>query len=182
MASGAPSATVKTCSADVTNERSLKPALERAVSDVGAPEVVLYNAARIINANIGEYSAEDIIHDFRVPNLGLHTTACILMPHLQSLAKSNPSAHPSLFMTSGAIIHKPVPSVLSLCMAKATQASLTKVIADENQGVVHVAMVTVGGVVSPEEKLNNPDNIATKFWELYQQKEDNWAFEMKCRW
>ena len=55
-------------------------------------------------------------------------------------------------------------------MAKAAQASLTKVLAEVNKDIVHVALVTVGGQVSPEEEARNPENIATKFWKLFQQK------------
>ena len=67
-------------------------------------------------------------------------------------------------------------------MAKAAQASLTKLLAGENKDLVLVALVIVGGQVTPEEKVNNPGNIATKFWELYEQKKGNWEFEMKCGW
>ena len=47
-------------------------------------------------------------------------------------------------------------------MAKAAQASLVKILAEENKGVEHVALVTVGGQVTMEEAVNNPANIATK--------------------
>ena len=67
-------------------------------------------------------------------------------------------------------------------MAKAAQANLMKLIAEENKNVVHVALVTAGGPVSPEEEVNNPGNIATKFWELYEQEKGNWEFEKKCGW
>ena len=47
-------------------------------------------------------------------------------------------------------------------MAKAAQANLVKLLAAENERVVHVALVTVGGQVTPLEKVHNPPNIATK--------------------
>lgn len=117
-----------------------------------------------------------------MPNLGLHTTAGALLPHLQDLAKSEPTAHPALFITSGAIIHQPLAPVFSLCIAKTAQASLARVLADQNEDVVHVALVTVGGPVSLEEEVNNAEHIATKFWELYQQEKGSWEFEKKCGW
>ena len=67
-------------------------------------------------------------------------------------------------------------------MAKAAQASLAKLLARENEGVVHVALVTVGGQVTLKEEVNNPANIATKFWELYGQERGRWGFEMRCGW
>ena len=59
---------------------------------------------------------------------------------------------------------------------------MTKLLAEENKDVVHVALVTVGEHVSMEEKVNNPPNIAPKFWELYKQKRGSWEFEIRCGW
>lgn len=176
------SASISTYAADVTDHAALTMALEKAVAEVGAPEVVVYNAARIRFGMFGQYPANDLVEDFKVPNLGLYTTASVLLPHLQKLAKENPAAHPGLFITSAAIIHQPFAPVFSLSMAKAAQASLAMLLAAENKDVVHVALVTVGGPVSPEEEVNNPSNIATKFWELYEQKRGSWDSEMKCGW
>ena len=182
VTSAVPSASVHTYEADVTNHASLSAALEKAISEIGVPEVVLYNAARINIGTFGQYSSEDIVEDFKIPNLGLYTTASKLLPHLQALAKSHPDAHPALFVTSGAIIHQPFAPFFSLSMAKAAQANMTKLLAEENKDIVHVALVTVGGVVSMEEEVNNPPNVATKFWELYEQKKGSWDFEIKCGW
>ena len=161
---------------------ALKVALEKAVSEVGVPEVVVYNAARINCGMFGQYSTDDMVEDFKVPNLGWHTTASVLLPRLRALAKTNTSAHPALFVTSGAIIHQAFAPAFSLSMAKAAQASLTKLLAGENKNVIHVALMTVGGQVTPEKKVNNLANIATKFHELYEQKKGSWEFEKKCGW
>ena len=182
IASTASSAAVRTYVADVTDHAALTGALNKAVSEVGAPEVVVYNAARINYGEFGQYSPADILEDFKIPNLGLYTTASVLLPQLQALATSQPDAHPALFVTSSAVIHQPLAPVFSLSMAKTAQASLVKMLAAQNEGVVHVALVTVGGQVTPEEKVNNPPNIATKFWELYVQEKGKWDLEMKCGW
>lgn len=69
-------------------------------------------------------------------------------------------------------------------MAKAAQASLMKLLADdkENKDKVQVALVTAGGPVSLEKPLNNPPNVASKFWELYEQKRGSWEFEVRFGW
>ena len=182
ITAAAPSAAVHTYTADVTDHVALSTALERAVVEVGVPEVLVYNAARINYGIFGQYSTDDMLVDFKIPNLGLYTTASVMMPHLQALAKSYPNAHPALYVTSSALIHQPFTPVFSLSMAKAAQASLVKLLAAENEGVVHVALVTVGGQVSTEEKVNNPANIASKFWDLYEQEKGRWELEMKCGW
>lgn len=173
------SVTVGTFPVDVTDSAMLKAALENAVSQLGLPEVVVFNAARINMSPFGDYAADEIIKDFEIPNIGLYTTASVMLPRLKVMAQQNPSAHPSLFVTSGAIIHQPAAFVFSLSMAKAAQATMTRILADENNDI-HVALVLVGGEVSLDEKINNPANIATKFWELFQQKEGSREFEIRC--
>lgn len=125
---------------------------------------------------IGEYPPEDIVQDFKIPNLGLYNTATVLLPHLQALAKSNPD---SLFVTSRAVIYRPLANIFSFSMAKSAQATLTRILADENKDVVHVALVPVGGMVSFEEELLNPTNIVPKSLGLYEQKKGSWWFEKR---
>ncbi|KAL8722722.1 MAG: hypothetical protein Q9225_000834 [Loekoesia sp. 1 TL-2023] len=182
VTSAAPSTSVSTYAVDVTDHTTFSSVLEQAVLEVGEPEVVVYNAARINYGVVGQYAPSDIVEDFKIPNLGLYTTASLLLPHLQKLAKANPEAHPALLVTSGAIIHQPLGPVFSLSMAKAAQANLAKLLAEGNKDVVHVALVTIGGQVTPDEEVNNPGNIATKFWALYKQEKGKWEHEMKCGW
>ena len=130
----------------------------------------------------GQYSFEHIVEDFMIPNLWLHTTASKLLPHIQALAKSRPDAHHALFVTLGAIIHQPFAPVFSLSMSKAAQANMTMLLAEENKDIVHVALVTVDGIASMQEKLKNPSNAVSRFWEIYEQKIGGWNFEMKCGW
>ena len=150
--------------------------------EVGVLEVFVYNAACINYGMFGQYIIDDIFVDFKISNLGLYTTASVMMPHLQALAKSHSNAHPALYVTSSALIHQLFAPVFFLSMAKAAQASLVKLLAAENEGVVYVALVTVGGQVSAEEKVNNFFNIAIKFWDLYEQEKGSWELEMKCGW
>ena len=42
---------------------------------------------------------------------------------------------------------------------------------------VHVALLSVGGVVSPDAKNLSPDNIANKAWLLYKQPRGKWERE-----
>lgn len=140
-----------------------------------------YNAARIQYGTFGDYKEEDILEDFKIPSLGLYTTAKVLLPHLQSLAKEKPGAHPSLFITSSPIIYQAFAPVFSLSMAKAAQANLAKFLAQENKDVVHVALVMIGGPVSPEEPINNPKNIADTVLELWKQEKGKWQLEINVK-
>ena len=179
--SAAPGAIIKTHAVDVTDKSGLTNALSTAVNEVGAPEVVIYNAARIRFGALGEYPQADIVEDFKIPCLGLVTTANVLLPHLQAVARQSKEAHPALFVTSGFIVHQPQASVFSLGMAKAAQANLVKLLTEENRGVVHVALVTVGGVVGTDEGVIHPADVADKFGELWKQRkeEGKWEEEVK---
>ncbi|KAJ8071828.1 hypothetical protein OCU04_002141 [Sclerotinia nivalis] len=178
ITTAAPSVSIHTYTADVMDTLGLTSALQKAEKEVGSPEVVVYNAARVSYGNFGEYKEEDILEDFKIPNLGLYTTAKVLLPGLQALAKEKPDSHPSLFVTSSPIIYQPFAPVFSLSMAKAAQANLVKSLIEQTKDEVHVALVMVGGPVSEQEPVNNPNHIATKFWELWEQKKGDRVVEL----
>lgn len=46
-----------------------------------------------------------------------------------------------------------------------------------NSSGIHVALVTVGGAVAPENKSLNPRNIADQTWEPFDQEKDAWSWE-----
>lgn len=119
----------------------LTTALKRAVSDLGSLDVVVYN---VKPSTIGEHFYNEMIKDFEVASLSLYAMATVPMPHLQRLARSNPAAHPGLFVTLNIRFHRPPAPVFSLSMTKAAQASLVKALAEENKGVLPVGLVTVG--------------------------------------
>lgn len=60
------SADVKTYTTDVTQLAKLKDTLQQAGSDLGPPEVVLYNAARVQTSKLPETSEEEMNHEFQV--------------------------------------------------------------------------------------------------------------------
>ncbi len=68
--------------------------------------------------------------------------------------------------------------MFSMSMAQAAQASLVKMLAKDNAGVVHVALMMAREVGD----LDDPSDIAAKFWELYEQKKGSWEVEIKCGW
>ncbi|KAL8748742.1 MAG: hypothetical protein Q9184_007114, partial [Pyrenodesmia sp. 2 TL-2023] len=145
-------ATVRLYTVDINDQAALTNALKQAISDFGSHEAVVYGDYSTVfprSSTIGEYLPQAMLIDFEVVNLAIYAIATITIPHLQRLTKFNPVAHPSFFVNSEVIIHPPEPSNFSLSMAKAAQASLVRSLAEANKGVVHVALVTVGGAISP---------------------------------
>jgi FlaA1/EpsC-like NDP-sugar epimerase len=62
IAASAPSATIKTYTADVINAGNLTEALMIAVIEIGPPEVVVYNAARINYVPFEDYNEEETLY------------------------------------------------------------------------------------------------------------------------
>lgn len=70
-------------------------------------------------------------------------------------------------MTSTTQLYKePIPSLFSLSMVKSAQRALVLSMNAVYGKDVHVALLSVGGVVSPKKKNLSPENIADRCWEL----------------
>lgn len=110
-------------------------------------------------------------------NLALYEVARWALP----LLKERPAEEsPSLLVTSTPLLHKePVADLVSLSMVKSAQRALVLSLHAKFGKDVHIALLSVGGVVSPDAKGLSPENIADKCWELYKQPKENWQREME---
>ena len=99
------------------------------------------------------------------------------MPILKQAPTEN---SPSLIVTSTNQLWKePLPDLVSLSMVKSAQRALVLSLHAKVGTEVHVALLSVGGIVAPEKKNLSPENIADKCWELYKQPRDKWQREME---
>lgn len=57
---------VATYPVDFSDTSALQSTLQKVESELGKPEVVLFNAARIVPTKIGEESADNVVQDFKV--------------------------------------------------------------------------------------------------------------------
>ena len=110
-------------------------------------------------------------------NLALYETALWAIPKLKEVKGDDRS--PSFFVTSTTQLWKePVYDLVSLSMVKSAQRALVLSLHNKHGQDVHVALLSVGGVVSPDAKNLSPENIAGKAWQLYKQPKDKWEREM----
>ena len=111
----------------------------------------------------------DANSDMQTTNLALYVIAQHYIPRLQSLAKSNSSLKPALFVTNSHLPWDPVPQLLSLSLVKASQKNMVESFSRAfSDSGVHIGLIYVEGVVAPENKVLNPKTIAertVKFWE-----------------
>ncbi|KAI9833184.1 MAG: hypothetical protein M1819_003807 [Sarea resinae] len=175
-----PAAHVTTHPVDVADSAKLGEVLKAIEGELGAPECVLYNASKLGLSEVGEYSVEDYLEDFKIANVGLYQTATWALPLLVSQHKKSPTSHPSFFITNGSLYFNPRPAIFSLAVQKAAQYSLSKSLAAKyGPEGVHVGTVVVGVRVSPDSEEASPTKIGTEFLTLYSQPEDKWEFERR---
>ena len=62
-------------------------------------------------------------------------------------------------------------------MVKASQRNLVQCL-EATYPDIHIALINVAGIVSPEDKIFNPKAIAEKFWEVYSQDKGQWVSEV----
>ena len=109
----------------------------------------------------------------------LHATAKHYVPQLIKLAETDPSARPSLLITSSELTHQPDPESFVLSMTKAAQRNMAQSMARTfGPKGVRVGLVTVCGVVDPEKKQLNPEFIADRAWDLFNQPKEQQDFEV----
>ncbi|KAK4185420.1 hypothetical protein QBC35DRAFT_389571 [Podospora australis] len=165
---GAGKVNVKTYALDLTKSEDLLKALDDADATFGKPEVVFYNAARVLPSAFFEHSVEDIEYDLKINVSALYVVSQRYVPHLVELAKSDASSRPALIVTSSALPHHPIPQLFALSLVKAAQRNLVRSLSmTYTPEGVHIGVINVGGPVSPDDPERNPKRIAEKTWEWY---------------
>ncbi|KAK0702177.1 hypothetical protein B0H67DRAFT_500336 [Lasiosphaeris hirsuta] len=172
--------TVKTYAVDTTNTEDLLGALDDADAAFGKPEVVFYNAARVLPSELFAHPVEDIEYDLRINVSALYTISQRYIPHLVELAKVDVWSRPALIVTSSGLPQNPVPQLFALSLAKAAQRNLVQSLSlTYTPEGVHVGVINVTGPVTPEDKIRNPSNIARKTWEWFEGARWKPSFEVE---
>lgn len=108
--------------------------------------------------------------------MALYKAAQWAIPKLQQVQGEDRS--PSFFVTSTTQLYKePIPDLVSLSMVKSAQRALVLSLHAKFGEEVHVALLSVGGVVDPKKKVLSPDNIAERCYTLYKQPKEGWKRE-----
>ncbi|MEO3884464.1 SDR family NAD(P)-dependent oxidoreductase [Nonomuraea sp. B5E05] len=160
---------VVTVEADSTDQAALNAALDKAVSEHGVPDVVVYNAAIIQADAPGELSVRAHMEAWAVNVVGALNAAAHVAPAMA--ARGN-----GTFLITGGM-PEPKPQYTSLSLGKAGVRTLVTLL-DREYGPsgVHVASVTVAGPVAPGTGFD-PDDIAEHYWRLHTQPRHQWERE-----
>jgi NAD(P)-dependent dehydrogenase (short-subunit alcohol dehydrogenase family) len=156
--------------ADATDEAALRAALDEISGHLGAPELLVYNAALIRADTIGELSAQQHLQAWAVNVVGAITAAAHVAPGMAERGRG------TIVITGG--MPEPVPAYTSLSLGKAGVRTLVTLL-HESYGAagVHAASVTVTGEVASGTAFD-PDDIAEHYWQLHIQPPGGWEHEV----
>ncbi|MEW1685987.1 SDR family NAD(P)-dependent oxidoreductase [Streptomyces sp. NPDC093594] len=156
--------------ADAADESDLRAALDTAIGELGEPEMVVYNVAAVRPDTVGELTHRDHLDTYAVNVLGALTAAAHLLP---GMARRRGGT----FVVTGGMPEMK-PEYVSLSLGKAGVRALVELLDAEYAPMgVHVATVTVGGVVE-RGTAYGPGDIAEHYWRLYTQPREKWEREV----
>ncbi|NQZ75194.1 MAG: SDR family NAD(P)-dependent oxidoreductase [Ekhidna sp.] len=151
--------------ADASSKELLGKALIQFKERHGHSSMILYNAAAL---DIKEFVEQDWESYQATFNTNVGGAFHLLKLVLPFCLENNTG---KLFFTNGGLALSGHPSWTTLSVGKAGLRNLIQSAqASVKDTDVHIAQVTVGGFVSPEAEIHNPDNIANQYWNLYNQK------------
>jgi NAD(P)-dependent dehydrogenase (short-subunit alcohol dehydrogenase family) len=152
--------------ADAGEETALLAALDAATAGVGAPEILVYNAAAWRPGPVLDLTPEGLIEDFRVCTAGALTAARYAAGAMRSAGRG------SILFTGGGLALYPSPDLPSLSIGKAAIRALALMLAAElAPSGIRVGTVTIAGAVAPGTSLS-PERVAEAFLALHHSAPD----------
>lgn len=161
--------------ADAGDTTALAGAIAGAKAALGAPSVLVYNAAAARMSKASEIAPETVMNDFAVSVVGAIIAAQAVIPEMRAAGAG------TILLTGGGFSLYPNANFASLSIGKAGIRSLAFAMGDElePQGI-HVATVTILGTVAPDTAFD-PDTIAEHYWALHTQVTGAWEREIQFR-
>jgi NAD(P)-dependent dehydrogenase (short-subunit alcohol dehydrogenase family) len=172
---------------DVGDAASIGIAFDAVERDLGAPEVVIYNAGSGVWGTFDTITAADFEQSWRINTLGLLLVAQRVAPAMKQ------RGHGSLVVIGATASRRGMPRTTAFAPAKAAQKSLAEALARTLWPAgVHVSLVIVDGVIDlprtraampdkPDAFFAAPDDIATTVHHLATQPRQAWSFEVEAR-
>ena len=153
--------------------------------DIGAPDVVLYNASARARGPFIDLAPADVAQAIAISGFGGFLTA------QQALKRMLPNRHGAILFTGASASVKGFPQSAPFAMGKFALRGLAQSLAREfsPQGI-HVAHFVIdGGVRSavrkePDDKPDSfldPDAIAANYWNVLCQTRSAWTWELELR-
>jgi NAD(P)-dependent dehydrogenase (short-subunit alcohol dehydrogenase family) len=157
---------------DAGDEQSLRRLFDAVTVELGAPEVVVYNAASAHKGRPTAVSAQQWLDDYKVNVVGALVSAQLAARTMRE------AGHGSILFTGGGFAHEPSAPYSSLSSDKAALRNLTQTLAQELGGYgIHVATVTVYGFLQVGTHFD-PARIAAAYVKLHHQSRGRFEIEV----
>lgn len=172
---------------DATEASSVKDAFARVASDMGAPEVLVYNAGAFQMGGILDVTPEEFERCWRANCLGGFLATQAVLPAMLDRGRG------TILFTGATASLRGSARFSCLAVGKFGLRALGQSLAREvGPRGVHVAHVVVDGQIdtprlramSPDRSLETvlaPDAIAETFWQLHRQDRTAWTHEIDVR-
>lgn len=172
---------------DVADASSVQHAFDAIRSEMGDPEVVVYNAGSGVFATFDDVTADDFESSWRVNALGAFLVAKQVVPAMKRAGKG------SFVIVGATASRRGVPRTIAFAPAKAAQRSFAEALARQLWPAgIHVSLIIIDGVVDlertrkrmpdkPDEFFVKPDDVAATAAWLTAQPRSAWAFEVEAR-
>lgn len=157
---------------DAGQPEALQLALEQAVSQVGVPEVLVYNAVAFRQAPPSQLEPAELLQDFSTNVVGALVAVRTLLPHMKA---------GSLLFTGGGWALYPDPAVASTAIGKAGLRHFVLMLAQELEGgPVRAGTVTILGQVVAGGAFD-PMKIGQEFLKMHSQTPENFQSEVQFK-
>ncbi|WP_017299492.1 SDR family NAD(P)-dependent oxidoreductase [Nodosilinea nodulosa] len=148
--------------ADAGDEAALKAAFAAIQTQLGTPEVLVYNAAVPRMESVLQTEFDTLVSDFRANVAGAIACVQAVLPAMQSQQKG------TLLFTGGGFALYPDPNFVSLSLGKAGIRVLASTLhAALKDSPIKVGTVTICGTVNGDDPKYSSDAIAAEYWKLH---------------
>jgi NAD(P)-dependent dehydrogenase (short-subunit alcohol dehydrogenase family) len=172
---------------DVTNEASVNEAFAAIAKDMGAVEVLVYNAGSGVFGTIEDVASKDFEQSWRTNTLGAFVSA------KQVIGPMKKAGHGAIVFIGATASRRGNVKTVAFAPAKAAQRSLAESMARTLWPAgIHVALVIVDGVVDlprtrkmmpdkPDAFFVKPADLAETVLAIVKQPRSVWSFEVEAR-
>ncbi|HSM80859.1 MAG TPA: SDR family NAD(P)-dependent oxidoreductase [Nodosilinea sp.] len=148
--------------ADAGDEAVLMTAFEAIQTQLGTPDVLVYNAAVPRMESVLQTSYDTLVNDFRANVAGAMACVQAVLPAMQAQQKG------TLLFTGGGFALYPDPNFVSLSLGKAGIRVLASTLyAALKDSPIKVGTVTICGTVNGDDPKYGSDLIAEEYWKLH---------------
>jgi NAD(P)-dependent dehydrogenase (short-subunit alcohol dehydrogenase family) len=157
---------------DAADPASLRTAIHAATTDLGAPEVMVYNAALLRTDTPTDGDDTGWNNALAVDVLGAKISAETVLPQLRD-------GRGSLLFTGGGLALAPSPDYASVSVGKAALRAYVQALHSQLTGTeVHATSVTITGFIGGGEERFDPSVLAQAYLDLHHQPTTDWKPEL----